>query len=252
MTTAITFKYGQATVRARADEQVSLTDMWNASGADDSKRPADWRASTQARSLEEFLAENVIAGISGNCFSAEKGVNGGTWAHWHLALAYAKYLSPAFHVWCNDVIRREMEGAKSVTVAATSTTEIAAVCGAVVAAIIPQIQQVVRDEIDRHRQQAEQTIGSYRARRILAGLRAVCDLQEKKGSSAWRSKHRRFCNELRDNCQLPIAGPWDRLPLSRFADIELKLAAMVRREHGQSTAQGKLMLVEPASPKGAA
>ena len=28
-----------------------------------------------------------------------------TWAHWQLALAYARYLSPAFHAWCNSVIR---------------------------------------------------------------------------------------------------------------------------------------------------
>lgn len=34
----------------------------------------------------------------------------GTWAHWHVALAYAKYLNPQFHVWCNEVVRQRMEG----------------------------------------------------------------------------------------------------------------------------------------------
>ncbi len=33
-----------------------------------------------------------------------------TWAHWQIGLAYAKYLSPAFHAWCNEVVRGHMEG----------------------------------------------------------------------------------------------------------------------------------------------
>jgi hypothetical protein len=40
----------------------------------------------------------------------EPGRNGGTWAHWQIALAYAKYLSPEFHMWCNTVVRAHMEG----------------------------------------------------------------------------------------------------------------------------------------------
>ena len=38
-----------------------------------------------------------------------RGNGGGTWAHWQLALAYAKYLSPEFHTWCNDVVRNAMQ-----------------------------------------------------------------------------------------------------------------------------------------------
>jgi hypothetical protein len=34
-----------------------------------------------------------------------KGRYGGTYAHWQIALAYAKYLSPEFHIWCNEVVR---------------------------------------------------------------------------------------------------------------------------------------------------
>ena len=34
-----------------------------------------------------------------------RGRLGGTWAHWQLALAYARYLSPASHLWCNTVVR---------------------------------------------------------------------------------------------------------------------------------------------------
>ena len=38
-----------------------------------------------------------------------RGRHGGTWAHWQLALPYARYLSPAFHLWCNTVVRAAME-----------------------------------------------------------------------------------------------------------------------------------------------
>ena len=31
-------------------------------------------------------------------------------AHWQIGIAYAKYLSPEFHVWCNTVVRDRMEG----------------------------------------------------------------------------------------------------------------------------------------------
>jgi hypothetical protein len=40
------------------------------------------------------------------------GADPGTFAHWQIALAYAKYLSPKFHMACNDVIRAHMEGAR--------------------------------------------------------------------------------------------------------------------------------------------
>ena len=38
-----------------------------------------------------------------------RGNGGSTWAHWQLALAYARYLSPAFHAWCNAVVRNAVE-----------------------------------------------------------------------------------------------------------------------------------------------
>ena len=41
--------------------------------------------------------------------AALRGRRGGTWAHWQLALSYARYLSPEFHLWCNTVVRAAME-----------------------------------------------------------------------------------------------------------------------------------------------
>ncbi len=51
-------------------------------------------------------AENMPVG---HIISAGRGRTGSTFAHWQIGLAYAKYLSPEFHMWCNTVVRRHME-----------------------------------------------------------------------------------------------------------------------------------------------
>lgn len=93
------------------NEMLSLTDMWHAQGADPSQQPANWLASQEAKRFMGVLEEIHNPGISG--VMAKKGKNGGTYAHWQIGLAYAKYLSPEFHMWCNTVVRERMEGQKT-------------------------------------------------------------------------------------------------------------------------------------------
>ena len=38
------------------------------------------------------------------------GKSPGTWAHWQVAMNYARYLEPSFAAWCNQVVRERMEG----------------------------------------------------------------------------------------------------------------------------------------------
>lgn len=100
------WEYGGHSIEAR-DELVNLTDMWRASGSDTKKRPAEW---LRRDSTVEFAAHLADMGLPHIRKPGEKAPGGGgaTWAHWHLGLAYARYLAPAFHVWCNEVVRREM------------------------------------------------------------------------------------------------------------------------------------------------
>lgn len=97
-------------------ETMSLTDMWRAAGGDMSKRPVEWLRSEHAQRLIAFMAEDLGMGEVGKSHFGlvtmkRGGADGGsTFAHWHVGLAYAKYLSPAFHVWCNEVVRAHMEG----------------------------------------------------------------------------------------------------------------------------------------------
>lgn len=88
-------------------DMLSLTDMWKAAGSDDMKRPARW---LESKPVQEFI--EVVAGNIGNSdiISAGRGRNGATFAHWQVGMAYAKYLSPEFHMWCNTQVRAIMEG----------------------------------------------------------------------------------------------------------------------------------------------
>lgn len=88
-------------------EMLCLTDMWKAQGSDPAQQPANWLMSAEAKNFISAL-NDLNPGNSG--VMAKKGKNGGTYAHWQIGLAYAKYLSPEFHMWCNTVVRERMEG----------------------------------------------------------------------------------------------------------------------------------------------
>lgn len=97
-------------------DMLSLTDMWKATGSDQSKRPVEWLRGEQAQRFITFMAEDLGMGEVGKSHFglvtvSKGGASGGaTHAHWQVAFAYAKYLSPEFHMWCNSVVRERMEG----------------------------------------------------------------------------------------------------------------------------------------------
>ncbi len=124
MTPTSTLSYQGTPIRLRG-AMLNLTDMWKAAGRPENRRPADWLALEETlrfrayadihwTELEDPVASNAgqagIWNIDTDGFVATvRGNQGGTWAHWQLALPYARYLSPAFHLWCNTVVRAAME-----------------------------------------------------------------------------------------------------------------------------------------------
>lgn len=104
---AVGLAFGGVTIRDR-DQQVSLTDMWKAAGGAKAKAPSQWLRTDAAASFIAFMAENLKCADLHVCQTV-RGAGGGTWAHWQVAMAYAKYLSPEFHAWCNSVVREHME-----------------------------------------------------------------------------------------------------------------------------------------------
>ena len=95
-------------IRDRSDN-LNLTDMWRAAGADPDRRPNDWLAIGATAEFVEHVAVVLNAAPTGIIQTA-RGRTGSTWGHWQIGLAYAKYLSPEFHMWCNTVVRERMEG----------------------------------------------------------------------------------------------------------------------------------------------
>jgi hypothetical protein len=87
---------------------VSLTDLHKAAlarGLADGKRtPGDWSREAGAPFIE-FVAEHLNTRKAG-IYRALRGKGGGTFAHWQIALAYAKYLSPELHMQVNEVYAR--------------------------------------------------------------------------------------------------------------------------------------------------
>ncbi|MFG1462253.1 KilA-N domain-containing protein [Xanthobacter sp. DSM 24535] len=102
------------------NEMLSLTDMWKASGGASSKAPAQWQRLPASVEFIEHL-EVIVGKSHNNLFSSRK--RGGTFAHWQIGLAYAKYLSPEFHVWCNTVVRDHMEGRATGAVLTAGTAD---------------------------------------------------------------------------------------------------------------------------------
>lgn len=90
-------------------EMLSLTDMWIAGGRDDAKRPANWSRKDGAGFIDHTAA--ILNVPVGHIIKGTRGRTGETFAHWQIALAYAKYLNHDFHMWCNQVVRERMEGA---------------------------------------------------------------------------------------------------------------------------------------------
>lgn len=115
--------YGGAAIRDR-DDHLCLTDMWRAAGSDPSKQPAKWREHDGTKEFVSYIAE-TLRWEESFLFAAKEGRNGGTWAHWQVAMAYAKYLSPEFHAWCNSVVRAHMEGRLAVPGASSKPQSVA-------------------------------------------------------------------------------------------------------------------------------
>lgn len=97
--------FNETVIRARGD-MICLTDMWKADGSNRHRKPYEWARYEGAEFIEKLQEKAGGARL----LEVRKGRGGGTWAHWQIAMAYAQYLSPEFHAWCNAVVRSYMEG----------------------------------------------------------------------------------------------------------------------------------------------
>lgn len=102
-------------IRTDDDGRVSLNDIHaaaqNVAAADAlrSKRdPRRWQKEA-GEQFVEFVAERLNVRKT-DVLKTKRGKGGGTFAHWQIALAYAKYLSPALHMQVNEIYARFRAG----------------------------------------------------------------------------------------------------------------------------------------------
>jgi len=106
--------YGDVQVRNDAHGFISLNDMWMAAGCPEGKRdPRRWKDEA-GYEFTEHIAKSLNVRLA-DIYKTTRGRFGGTWAHWQIALAYAKYLSPEFHAWANQAIKDRIEEDRSVS-----------------------------------------------------------------------------------------------------------------------------------------
>ena len=87
-------------------------------------------------------------------------------AHWQIALAYAKYLSPEFHMWCNTVVRERMEGhSPTGSISPNIVEEVARTFG-IVRMLAHKVTELERAVVDIHEEHLA-------ARRLANGAKSV-------------------------------------------------------------------------------
>jgi len=102
-------KFHNTEIRFR-DDNLCLTDLWRAAGADDNKRPALWGRQENAREFIDHMSLVLNVRID-HIWNSERGrYDGATWAHFQIALKYASYLSPETQEWVGTVVRAHIEG----------------------------------------------------------------------------------------------------------------------------------------------
>ena len=86
---------------------VNATEMAKAFG----KRTRDWLRSQQAKEYISALSKARKCAFD-DLVIVKRGAatnGGGTWLHSDLAIEFARWLSPEFSIWCNDIIKALMQ-----------------------------------------------------------------------------------------------------------------------------------------------
>lgn len=113
--TELTLTYRNQTIHIdREQSLVSLTDCWRAAGSPPELRPTLWRRQPGPQELVKYVEKNLSVLHTGNpgakstqvLTSKVGGNDSGTWAHWHIALAYVQDLSPAFRTWAGEQLQQ--------------------------------------------------------------------------------------------------------------------------------------------------
>lgn len=213
-------------------EFLCLTDMWRAAGSDESRRPSKWLETDSAAEFLKFIADSegvraadILRREHGN---PRAGEGGATWAHWQLGMAYAQYLSPEFHAWCNDVVRKVMQGA---AVESGALAGVMTAVGTLVEQVGLLASRMTKIENSQAALWGNMSVGGYIAGGRFESLKnewnSLITVEVAIGRWPTRQAARRdIMNELHDVTQWGgKCKPWHELP----AQLEPVARAVIRR-----------------------
>jgi hypothetical protein len=86
----------------------SLNQLWKAAGSPKNKDPRRWLDLDQSGTFIFALEKKLNVDLT-DILKTVRGRGGGTWGHWQIALAYAKYLDDDLHIQVNEWARRYVE-----------------------------------------------------------------------------------------------------------------------------------------------
>ena len=104
----MTKEFNGILIKFDGEQKISLTDLWKASGSVAHQKPVQWLRLPETSKFNNAVSQKLKVGLS-HLLETTKGRTGGTFAHWQIALAYAKYLSPELHMFVNECFKDRME-----------------------------------------------------------------------------------------------------------------------------------------------
>lgn len=109
MNALTTFSYAgsKITFATESGVRVNATQMAKPFG----KSAKDWLKTQASKEFIAALSEEMNV-LSTDLVKVIYGDNGGTWMHEDVALEFARWLSPAFAIWCNRRIKELLTGAQ--------------------------------------------------------------------------------------------------------------------------------------------
>ena len=106
----VTYSYQNNPISFQCNGNLKVNATQMAKSFPEHKRPAFW---LKLQSTNEFLSElSKVRNLTLADLVKVKygGANPGTWFHEDVALEFARWLSPAFAIWCNDKIKEILMG----------------------------------------------------------------------------------------------------------------------------------------------
>lgn len=100
-------EFNNVNIKVNDDSMMSLTDLWEASGKTLDYNPYNWGRKDGSAFVDAVAKK--LKGCTAPLLQTTRGRTGGTFGHWQIALAYAKYLSPELHMHVNEVYKERLE-----------------------------------------------------------------------------------------------------------------------------------------------